>query len=161
MRTYHKNRPRLLIICKDSHVRNDLVVLLTGSGYFVDYVETRIEGLRKFRQHKHAVIFMDVPSLPRFPNRLFKLFRVYKRNPIVLILAQVSEEKKVYPYLSWDIYDIVSLPLNADYQHHTLKRLVEHSAKTSRLEFLQMLFFMAASTLPLWLLFLYYLSRRF
>lgn len=156
-----KNRPRLLVICQDAQLRNNLVVLLTGSGYFVDYVETRLEGLVKFRHHKHAVIVMDVPALPRFPKRLFRLFRVYKRNPIVLIVAHDHEENRIYPYLSWDIYDIVSLPLKTDYLYCVLKRLVQHSSNTSRLEFFQLLVPLVIITMPLWLLFFYYIIRRF
>jgi CheY-like chemotaxis protein len=87
MRFAERNMPRLLIISKDPLVRNDMIMLLSGCGYFVDYVENRSEGIAKFRNFKHAVVILDVHALPRSPQRLLKLLKMYKKNPITLRVA--------------------------------------------------------------------------
>jgi len=92
-----RNRSRLLIISRDRTVRNDMIMLLSGCGYFVDYVETRAEGIAKYRNFKHAVVILDVHALPRSPQRLLKLFQMYKKNPIILIVAEKNDEERLYP----------------------------------------------------------------
>ncbi|MBD3316474.1 MAG: response regulator [Chitinivibrionales bacterium] len=151
MKTFDRTRRRLLVICRDHKVRSDLVTLLTGYGYFVDYVEDRHEGIAKFKQHKQAVVIIDVPALPQFPESVFREFRVYSRNPIILIAAHKDEQRKVYPYLDEGAYDIIELPLKADYLHFRLRRLVAHSALEAVSEFRRFLISALLFALPVWL----------
>jgi len=134
---YERTRPRLLVICKNQQARNDLVTLLTGYGYYVDYVDSRAAGVLNYRAHKQAIIIMDVPALPQYPERMFKLFSMYRRNPVILIAAQINEEAAVYPYMQQGVYDIVQLPLKPGYQHYILRRLVEHSSLMAQNEFMK------------------------
>lgn len=136
-KSFERARPRLLVICKSRQSRNDLVTLLTGYGYYVDYVESRAAGIKNFREHKQAIVIIDVPALPQFPERMFKLFSIYKRNPVILIAAQKTEENSIYQYMQQGVYDIVQLPLKPVYQHYVLRRLVEHSAMREKNEFLR------------------------
>jgi DNA-binding NtrC family response regulator len=161
MRFSEKNRPRLLIISKDQTVRNDLVILLSGCGYFVDYVETRSEGITKFRNFKHAIVILDVQALPRHPQRMLNLFRVHKKNPIILIAAHRDEEELVYPFMKLGIFDIVTLPFKADYLYFVLKRLVEHSRLTAQNEFVRMYIFIIFITMPIWWVAIWFFARKF
>jgi DNA-binding response OmpR family regulator len=154
------NRPRLLVISKDNQVRNDLVILLSGCGYFVDYVMNRSEGIAKFRNFKHAVVIMDVHALPRFPKRMLRLFRVYKNNPIILIVARSDEAQLVYPFMRLGIFDVITLPFQADHLYFVLKRLVEHSRLIAQHEFIRRLISVLLVTLPVWGIFLWVLARH-
>jgi DNA-binding NtrC family response regulator len=155
-----RNRPRLLVISKDPMVRNDLVILLSGCGYFVDYVENRLEGIKKFRNFKHAVVIMDVHALPKYPKRMLKLFRVYKKNPIILIVAHYDEAQRIYPYMRLGIFDIVPLPFQVDRLYFVLKRLVEHSRLAAQNEFSKMFLYMLLITLPVWLIAIWFVARH-
>lgn len=153
-----KNRPRLLVVSESPSIRNDLVTLLTGYGYYVDYVNDRRDGLRKYRQHKHAVVIFDVGSLPRYPVRLFRLFMAYHHNPTIMIAATSPEEPGVYKYLDKGVYDIVQLPLRMDYVHFVLRRMVEHNAIISQTFFYRMMLVVTLLFLPVWLLLVYLMS---
>ncbi len=155
-----RNRSRLLIISKDEAVRNDMVMLLSGCGYFVDYVETRTEGLDKFRNFKHAVVILDVAALPRSPQRLLNLFRMYKKNPIILIVAPKEDEARLYPYMQLGIFDIVTLPFQVDYLYFVLRRLMDHSRLTATNEFTRMLLLMVFITLPIWWIAIWFIARH-
>jgi DNA-binding NtrC family response regulator len=154
-----KNRQRLLVISRAGTTRNDLVTLLTGYGYYVDYADNRLDGLRKFRQHKQPVVICDMLSLPRFPGRLFKVFRSYRRNPMILVAATSDQERLVYPYLSQGVFDIVQLPLRVDYLHFVLRRMVRYDQLTGRLFFLQTILLIVLLVAPIWLLLVYLVSR--
>ena len=159
MRSFEKNRPRLLVISKDLKIRNDLVALLTGYGYFVDYVETRSEGITKFRQNKHAVVIVDVHSLPKFPERMLKLFSYLQRNPIILIAAHKEDQQIVFPYLRCGVYDILPLPLQVENLDIIFRRMVNSNILRGHYEFSEMLIFVGLFSLPVWILFLIAFTR--
>ena len=156
---FRQHRTRLLVISKDNAMRNDLVTLLTGYGYFVDYVENRHDGLRRFRENKHAIVIVDVHTLPRVPAHFFRAFRIYRRNPIIIIAATEEEMPRVYPYLCRDVYDILQLPLKMDYLDFVLKRLVEHHVIMKSNEFLKTLMLMLGLIAPIWIALLYAMAR--
>jgi DNA-binding response OmpR family regulator len=81
------NRDRVLIISRNNEIRNEMITLLSGYGYFVDYCQTRMEGIRKFRAHKQSIVILDVPILRQFPKRLFNLIQRVRKNTIVIIAA--------------------------------------------------------------------------
>lgn len=155
-----RNRSRLLIISRDRAVRNDMIMLLSGCGYFVDYVETRTEGIAKYRNFKHAVVILDVHALPRSPQRLLKLFQMYKKNPIILIVAEKNDEERLYPYMQMGIFDIVTLPFHVDYLYFVLRRLIDHSKLTASNEFAKLLLLMIIVTLPIWGVAIWFIARH-
>ncbi len=154
MRKFEKNRTRLLIICKDTNLTNDLISLLTGYGYYVDYVLTRREGIIKYKQYKQAIVIFDVPSLPKHPRHLFRFFKIYSSNPKILIAARQEEEQKMYPFLNDGVYDIIQLPLRFEYLDFNLRRLVSYDNLTARYEFLMMFTKLVAYSSPLWVYFI-------
>ena len=154
-----KNRTRLLIICRDQNLTNDLVTLLTGYGYYVDYVYTRKEGIIKYKQYKQAIVIFDAASLPKYPKHLFRIFRFYKNNPKILIAAKSEEEQKIYPFLNNGVYDIIQVPLRFEYLDFNLRRLVAYDNLTARHEFVTLLIKLIAYSSPLWVYFVVILSR--
>jgi two-component system, OmpR family, response regulator ResD len=155
-----RNRSRLLIISKDPKVRNDLIVLLSGCGYFVDYVENRSEGIEKFRNFKHAVVIFDLHALPRSPQRTLNLFRLYKKHPILLIVAQKDEESRLYPYMQLGIFDIVTLPFQVDHLYFILQRLIQHSKSTAQKEFVRLFLLTVLMTVPIWGIAIWFVARH-
>lgn len=160
MRKFEKNRTRLLIVCSDQNLTNDLVTLLTGYGYYVDYVATRKEGIIKYKQYKQAIVIFDAASLPKYPRHLFKVFNFYSSNPKILIAARPEEEKNIYPFLNNGVYDIIQLPLRFDYLDFNIRRLVSYDNLMARHEFLTMVLKLVAYSSPLWVYFIVILSRK-
>jgi len=161
MKKFEKNRTRLLIICEDQTVSNDLVTLLTGYGYYVDYVSSRKEGIIKYRQYKQAIVIFDAASLPKYPRHLFKVFSYYSSNPKILIAARPEEETKIYPFLNDGVYDIIQLPLRYDYLDFNLRRLVSYDNLQARHEFQTLILKLIGYSSPLWIYFIVILSKRF
>lgn len=143
------NRPRLLIISKDHNVQNDLVTLLTGYGYYVDYVRTRTEGVVKFKNYKHSVVILDFNSYISNGKRLFDILKAYKRNPVVCVTATKDEEPLTYKYLQEGVYDIIQLPLKVEYLDFVLNRLIDNSVTNIKYEFLHLLIAILFFSTPL------------
>lgn len=160
MRKFDKNRTRLLLICKDPDINIKLVTLLTGYGYYVDYVTTRQEGILKFRQHKQGVIIFDASLLPRYPKHLFRLFRTSLSNPKILITARPEQQQKVYPYLNECVYDFIQVPLNFENLDFILHRLVAYDTLTSQYEFLYLLIKLSIISFPLWIYFVIVITLK-
>jgi DNA-binding response OmpR family regulator len=154
MRNFEKNRTRLLIVCQNQKLSNDLIALLTGYGYYVDYASTRKEGILKFKQYKQAIVIFEAALLPKFPRHLFRIFRIYTNNPKILIVARHQEEQKIYPYLNNDVYDIIQVPLRFEYLDFSIRRLVAFDTLSARHEFLIMLMKLVAFSSPLWIYFI-------
>lgn len=160
MRKFERNRTRLLIVCKDNDITNDLVTLLTGYGYYVDYVSSRKEGIIKYRQYKQAIVIFDAASLPKNPKHLFDVFSYYSSNPKILIAARPEEESKIYPFLNNGVYDIIQLPLRYEYLDFNLRRLVSFDCLQARHEFQTMALKLIGYSAPLWIYFIVILSRH-
>lgn len=159
MRKFEKNRTRLLIICGDQALTNDLVTLLTGYGYYVDYVATRKEGIIKYKQYKQAILIIEAALLPKYPRNLFKIFRFYSSNPKILIAARPEEEQKIYPFLNDGVYDIIQLPLREEYLDFNIRRLVSYDYLCARYEFLKLFMKLVTFSSPLWVYFIIVLVR--
>ncbi len=159
MAQLNKTLPRLLVISRNPKVRDDLVTLLTGYGYYVDYVQDRSEGISRFRQYKQSIVIVDVPALPRFPQRMFRIFRVYRRNPIVLIAAYQDELERAYSYMQHGVYDVVQLPLNIEYVDIVLSRLVKHNKLVAQNEFMRILILLTVFVIPLWIVLIAVIAR--
>lgn len=147
-----KNRPRLLIISKDHKVQNDLVTLLTGYGYYVDYVVSRTQAVSKFKNYKHSVVILDFKSYISNGKRFFDVLQAYKKNPVVCVTADKDEEPLTYKYLQQGLYDIIQLPLKVDYLDFVLRRLIDNSALTVRYEFLKLLIMILFFATPLFIM---------
>ena len=161
MKVFEKARTRLLVISNDIKVRDNLVMLLTGYGYFVDYVSDRDEGIASFKKNRQAVVIIDVPSLPRYPERMMRLFQSHKKNPIILIAAGHKDEKLAYLFLKKGVYDVLHLPLEMDYVEVVLKRLVCHSELLAKAEFVQTLVVMTLLVMPAWVLCAFLVAQVF
>lgn len=152
-----KDLPRLLVICSDQLVRSNLVTLLSGYGYYVDYESELQSGIKRFKQTKHAIAILDVKALPAEEETLMKLFTIYKRHPILLVAAEKKDEPDMIRYLSSGVYDLLQIPLEVRRLDFVLKRLIKHSTLQYKHEFLKIFFVITALFVPLILFLAIYL----
>lgn len=151
------SRHRVLVISRSPDLRNELVTLLSGYGYFVEFCQSRMEGVRKFRSHKQSIVILDVPVLRNLPKRLFRFFRMIRRNTIVLIAANRKEEAEAVQRMDLGAYDILHLPLKTDFLKLTLNRAIEHHRLMVENIFVKNAIFFGLLMLPLWSLLAYLL----
>jgi DNA-binding NtrC family response regulator len=149
------NRHRVLVISRSRDLRNELVTLLSGYGYFVEFCQSRMEGIRKFRAHKQSIVILDVPVLRTFPLRLFRFIQMIRRNTIVLIAANRKEEAEAVQRLNLGAYDILHLPLQTDFLKLTLKRALDHHKLTVENIFVKNTVFFGLLMAPLWAILAY------
>lgn len=159
MRVFEKTRTRLLVIANDVKIRENLVTLLTGYGYYVDYVEDREQGIRSFIKYRQAVVIIDMPSLPPDPEEMMRLFMMHKKNPVIIVAAEVKDEKRVLPYLKNGAYDVLYLPLTLNYVEVVLNRLVTHNELLARNEFVQTLVTLTLLVMPVWIFCAFLIAR--
>ncbi len=153
------NRHRVLVISKSHDLRNEIVTLLSGYGYFVEFCHTRMQGIRKFRAHKQSIVIVDVPVLRVFPRRLFSFIRMVRKNTIVLIAANRKEEAEAVQRLDLGAYDILHLPLKTDFLKLTLARALEHHRLMLENLFVKNVMFFGLLMLPLWAFVAYLVIR--
>lgn len=153
------NRQRVLVISRSTDLRNELVTLLSGYGYFVEFCQSRMEGVRKFRAHKQSIVILDVPVLRTFPQRLFRLFRKVRHNTIVLIAAHKKEEGEAFQHLRLGAYDILNLPLKTDFLKLTLSRALDHHRIMLENLFVKNAVFFGLLMLPVWATLAYVLLK--
>lgn len=144
------NRHRVLVISKSTEVRNELVTLLSGYGYFVEYCHSRVEGLRKFRAHKQPIVILDVPMLRIFPKRLIRFLHRVRKNTIILIAAHKKEEGEAFEKLAMGAFDILNLPLKTDFLKLTLNRALAQHQLTLENIFVKNVLFFGLLMAPIW-----------
>jgi DNA-binding NtrC family response regulator len=153
------NRHRVLVVSRDTDISNELVTLLSGYGYFVEFCQNRVEGMRKFRAHKQPIVILDMNVLRMFPKRLFRFIQRIRKNTIVLIAAGKHEEAEAFNRLSMGAYDVINLPLKTDSLKSTLKRALAFHRLSLENLFVKNAVFFALLVLPIWGLLAYFLLR--
>jgi two-component system, response regulator, stage 0 sporulation protein F len=153
------NRHRVLVISQNKDVRYELVTLLSGYGYFVEYCQTRMEAVRRFREHKQSIVIVDVPILRVYPKRLFQFIQRVRKNTIVLIAAGKKDESEAFDRLSLGAYDVLHLPLRTDFLKLTLSRALAHHRLTLENLFVKNVMFFLLLVAPVWLLLAFLLLK--
>ncbi len=157
MTTSHRHR--VLVISHNSSLRDELVTLLSGYGYFVEHSDSRVDGIRKFRAHKQPIVILDIPILKHWPVRLFKLFQLVRRNTIVLIAASKKEEISAFQYMRLGAYDVLNLPLKTDFLKLTLTRALSHHKMLIENIFVKNTLLFGILMLPIWVLIIWLAAR--
>lgn len=159
MKVFEKARTRLLVIAQDLKVRENLVTLLTGYGYYVNYEQDREQGLKSFIKYRQTVVIIDLPSLPSDPEEMMRLFMVNKKKPIIIIAVETKDKKHVFKYLKKGVYDVLYLPLTMNYLEVVLKRLVNHSELFVHNEFTKTLVTLTLLVMPVWIFCAYLIAK--
>jgi len=147
---------RALIIGRQS-LDEELNGILSGYGYFVEHCRTRLEGVRKFRSHKQALVILDIDAVQGgLPERLFRFFRLVRENSIVLVASESRRQAQASRYLLWGAHDVLDLPLDRDALNFTLSRTSAYHRSLVRSTFFKNLLYFGATMIPLWAILLYY-----
>lgn len=149
------NRHRVLVISGNTEVSNELITLLSGYGYFVEYCQSRMEGMRKFRAHKQSIVILDINVLRIFPRRLFQFIQRIRKNTIVLIAATKQAEAEALEKVSLGAYDVLNLPLKTEFLKLTLSRALTHHRLSLENLFVKNFIFFGLLMLPIWMLLAY------
>ena len=153
------NRHRVLVISKNDDLRNELVTLLSGYGYFVEDFKDRLEGIRQFRAHKQSIIILDISILRRFSKRIFYLIKMIQRNAVILIAAQQKETQAAFQHMKEGAYDILNLPLKTEFLIQTIERAQNHHKTILENMFVKNILFFGILMAPLWLLTFYLIAK--
>ncbi len=153
------NQHQRVLVIGSQGLEEDLRVALNSHGYFVEHCRTRLEGMRKFRSRKQAIVILDMAAIQGFPVRLFRFFRRVRASTIVLIAAGKQEQAAASRYLLSGAHDILHLPLNQETLNSTLSRVSMYQRDIVRNVFIKHAVFFALLTLPIWAG-LIYLSLR-
>ena len=153
------NRHRVLVISQSTELRNEIVTLLSGYGYFVEFCHSRLQGISKFRAHKQSIVILDVPVMRTFPRRLFQFIHMVRRNTIVLIAAHRKEEAEAVQRVDFGAYDILHLPLKTDFLKLTLARALEHQRLMLENLFVKNVLFFGLVMSPIWATLTYLIIR--
>jgi DNA-binding response OmpR family regulator len=131
---------------------DELRSVLNGYGYFVEHCRTRLEGIRKFREHRQSLVIVDVEAINGFPERLFRFFRLVREHSIVLVAADKVQEPQVARYLLWGAHDVLHLPLRRDDLNFTLSRTSAYHRMLVRSSFIRNTLYFGLAMLPLWVM---------
>jgi DNA-binding NtrC family response regulator len=137
----------------------DLRTILSGYGYMVEHCRTRLEGVRKFREHNQALVIIDVEAIGGFPERLFRFFRRLREHSIVLVAVDKLQEQQAAHLLLWGAHDVLRLPLYHNELNFTLSRTSVYHRDLVRGSFLRNIFYFCIAMAPLWVLVLYFALR--
>ena len=139
MKIFTKNRVRLLVLSTDEHILDDLATMLTGYEFYVDYLSSMKEGLRKFRAYRHSIVLVDERMIPPTSRRLFAAFFKVQENCLILPLIHPENGERVGKYLEDGAYSSLNLPLNAREIHERLERLMLFYNTNIKLNFYKVL----------------------
>lgn len=137
---------------------DELNAALAGYGYLIEHSPTRLEGIRKFRSLRPALVIIDVEAISGFPERLFRFFRLIRDNVIVLVACEPNQAD-ASRYLLWGAQDIIHLPLKHDTLNFTLSRASTFHRDLVRATFYRNAAWFGLAMLPLWGMLLYVALR--
>lgn len=152
-----KNHRALIIGRKSLH--EDLNGILSGYGYFVEHCLTRLEGVVRFRSHRQALVILDMEAIQGFPERLFRFFRLVRKNAIVLVTVDDKTGPQAARYLIWGAHDVLHMPLKRDNLNFILSRTSAYHRSLVRSTFYKSMLYFGLAMLPLWALLLYLVLR--
>lgn len=122
MRFLNENRPRLLVISQEDSFQNELVTLMTGYGFYVDYLSTLKDGLRKFKSFRHVIIMLQADELEQNIEKAFRLFNKVQKNVKIVILTNNLEMSP--RFLNAGAFDVISKDQSVAESSAQLSRLV-------------------------------------
>ncbi len=122
MKYLNESRPRLLLISDDNIYQKNLITLITGYSFYVDYFDGLRDSIRKFRNFRHGVVLIDEDKLPRNVERFLKSFHRVQHRCLLVILS--NDLNKKTRYMNAGAYDVISKTLNVADNSSEIKRLV-------------------------------------
>ncbi len=149
MKIFKKNRIRLLVLSQDEVILDNLATMLTGYDFYVDYLSSMKDGVRKFRAFRHPIVLVDERMIPPTSRRLFATFFKVQENCLILPMIHPENGERVGKYLEDGAYSSLNLPLNAREIHERLERLMLFYNTMTKLNYSKILFLNFVLILPI------------
>ena len=156
MRQFLKQRIRVLLVCTNPQVQSQLVSMLTGFEFYVDYVDNVNDALVRFKSYRHPVVLIDESLLGATPQRLLDLFRLVQRDCLVLAIAPAGQSHEVLQRVEHGLFDILETPINPVDLRFRVRRLLKQHANKSSLNYMRVMFLVAMFLSPLLFLLAWY-----
>ncbi|NLB64079.1 MAG: hypothetical protein GX801_08240 [Fibrobacter sp.] len=154
MKRLLKPRKRLLLILKESPQREQLMAILSGMGFWIDYETDMKTALEKFKHYRHPVVFVDEEELPKKSARLFSLFYKIQQNVAVVCMVKPERRGLVYTYLAHGAWDVITIPLRTKEVVPKVRRLLERYELSSTTVYFQYLLLFSWFLFTIWFLIL-------
>ncbi|MGM0442771.1 MAG: hypothetical protein ACQEQV_01110 [Fibrobacterota bacterium] len=143
-----KNRHRVLLLCRDRDVSNDVLMLLSSHGYLVDLAESEAYALDLFLNYKHSIIIADVDLIPRNTADFSEVFHRARKKPVFLLINRNERSEKVLSYLRAGVDDLLTLPIYPDKLYRKVKRAAEYNKMQHDIEYHSGMVFLLKMLLP-------------
>jgi len=155
-----KNRHRVLLASSDKHITDNVLMLLSSHGYFVDTAMTYDEVSEKMVNYKPSILIIDVDLLPSNPATLMQLYNKAKKKPVQLLIDRDESAPIVKEYLHSGIDDLLTVPFDADKLYRKVKRAADYNRMQHEIEYHSGMLFMLKMMIPIIISIMFILTNR-
>jgi DNA-binding NtrC family response regulator len=154
-----KNRHRVLLASPDKQITDNVLMLLSSHGYFVDTAEDYDTLAEKMVNYKPSILIADVEILPANPLVLSQLYNKAKKRPVQLLIDRDENAPIVQEYLHTGIDDLLTIPFDSNKLYRKVKRAAEYNRMQHDIEYHSGMLFILKMMLPLFLAIVFFLSN--
>lgn len=155
-----KNRHRVLLASSDKHITDNVLMLLSSHGYFVETAETYEILSEKMINYKPSILIADVELLPTNPMVLTQLFNQAKKKPVQLLIDRDESAPIVKEYLHSGIDDLLTIPFDANKLYRKVKRAAEYNRMQHDIEYHSGMSFILKMMIPIVIAIVFFLTNR-
>ncbi len=160
MQQKFKNRHRVLLASPDKSITDNVHMLLSSHGYYVDTASSYDELEEKMINYKASILIADVELLPTNPLILSQLYNTAKKKPVQLLIDRDENAPIVQEYLRTGIDDLLTIPFDADKLYRKVKRAAEYNRMQHDIEYHSGMLFILKLILPLFIAIVFFLANK-
>lgn len=155
-----KNRHRVLLASPDKHITDNVLMLLSSHGYYVDTASDYSELSEKMVNYKPSILIADVELLPPNPMQLNQLFNLAKKKPVQLLIDRDENAPIVREYLHSGIDDLLTIPFDSSKLYRKVKRAAEYNRMQHDIEYHSGMLFILKMMLPIFIVIIFFIANR-
>lgn len=155
-----KNRHRVLLASADKKIIDNVLMLLSSHGYFVDTATTFDELADKMVNYKPSILITDVELLPSNPMVMNQLFNKAKKRPVQLLIDRDESAQIVREYLFSGVDDLLTIPFDAAKLYRKVKRAAEYNRMQHEIEYHSGMLFILKMMIPIIITIVFILTSR-
>jgi len=155
-----KNRHRVLLASPDKKIIDNVLMLLSSHGYFVETAVSYDELADKMVNYKPSILIADVEVLPANPMTLSELFNMAKKRPVQLLIDRDENAPIVREYLFSGVDDLLTIPFDASKLYRKVKRAAEYNRMQHEIEYHSGMLFILKMMIPIIITIVFILTSR-
>lgn len=155
-----KNRHRVLLASPDKSITDNVLMLLSSHGYFVDTACDYQQLSEKMVNYKPSILIADVELLPTNPMQLAQLFNLAKKKPVQLLIDRDENAPIVREYLHSGIDDLLTIPFDSNKLYRKVKRAAEYNRMQHDIEYHSGMLFILKMMLPIFIVIIFFIANR-